>query len=94
MKAHLPEPWVIETHESDEGVDALYIVSHPMPEYENGDLRPVCLLTTEANRDELDDANAARIVACVNACAGMEDPAAEIARLREFVRLYKEEVRR
>jgi hypothetical protein len=26
--------------------------------------------------------NARRIVACVNACAGMEDPAAEIARLQ------------
>lgn len=26
-----------------------------------------------------DEANAARIVACVNACAGMEDPAAAIA---------------
>jgi hypothetical protein len=26
--------------------------------------------------------NAARIVACVNACAGMEDPAKEIATLR------------
>jgi hypothetical protein len=27
-------------------------------------------------------ANAARIVACVNACAGMDDPAGEIERLR------------
>jgi hypothetical protein len=30
----------------------------------------------------LDEANASRIVACVNACAGMEDPAAEIERLK------------
>jgi hypothetical protein len=29
-------------------------------------------------------ANAARIVACVNACAGMDDPVAEIKRLREI----------
>lgn len=29
--------------------------------------------------------NARRIVACVNACAGMDDPAAEIARLRAEV---------
>jgi hypothetical protein len=28
------------------------------------------------------EANAARIAACVNACAGMDDPAAEIAHLR------------
>jgi hypothetical protein len=41
-------------------------------------------------------ANAARIVACVNACAGMDDPAAEIERLRaiesdmpEVLRLVK-----
>jgi len=30
-------------------------------------------------------ANAARVVACVNACAGMADPAAEIAALRARV---------
>lgn len=29
-------------------------------------------------------ANLERIVACVNACAGMEDPAAEIERLRRL----------
>ena len=32
-----------------------------------------------------DAANAARIVACVNACAGMVDPAKEIAELRSEV---------
>lgn len=31
------------------------------------------------------DANAARVVACINACKGMEDPAAEIAALRARV---------
>jgi len=31
---------------------------------------------------EATDANARRIVACVNACAGMADPAAEIAKLK------------
>ena len=35
------------------------------------------------------DANAARIVACVNACAGMDDPATEIANLREEVEYWK-----
>jgi hypothetical protein len=30
-------------------------------------------------------ANAARIVACVNACAGMDDPAKEIATLRDRI---------
>ena len=36
-----------------------------------------------ANRYQ--SANAARIVACVNACEGMADPAAEIAALRARV---------
>jgi len=37
---------------------------------------------TDPKRDE-DKANAARIVACVNACEGMHDPAAEIKALRD-----------
>jgi hypothetical protein len=32
--------------------------------------------------DDLREEDAARIVACVNACVGMEDPAAEIERLK------------
>ena len=36
-------------------------------------------------------ANADRIVACVNACAGMEDPAYEIAKLREEVKRLRGE---
>jgi hypothetical protein len=31
------------------------------------------------------DSNARRIVACVNACAGMKDPQAEIAALRALL---------
>ena len=34
--------------------------------------------------------NAARIVACVNACAGMEDPAKEIAEMREELNRLRE----
>jgi hypothetical protein len=37
------------------------------------------------------EANTARIVACENACAGMEDPAAEIARLRERIEHYADQ---
>ena len=39
-------------------------------------------------------ANAARIVACVNACQGMTDPAAEITALREAVKLLGDDLRR
>ena len=34
--------------------------------------------------------SADRIVACVNACADMDDPAAEIARLREIAKKHGE----
>jgi hypothetical protein len=34
------------------------------------------------------EANAARIVACVNACAGIEDPAATLAKVRADLRRY------
>jgi len=45
-------------------------------------VRPVEIgrLTSFAENDA--DANAARIVACVNACAGMDDPQAAIEKLR------------
>lgn len=36
----------------------------------------------EGTENERERANAARIVACVNACEGMDDPAAEVARLK------------
>ena len=36
----------------------------------------------DCTTEEEDTANAARIVACVNACAGLNDPAADIATMR------------
>lgn len=38
-----------------------------------------------SGRQDIQEANAARIVACVNACAGMADPEREIAQLRAEV---------
>lgn len=35
--------------------------------------------------------NRDRLIACVNACAGMEDPAKEIAELREIIALFVRE---
>jgi hypothetical protein len=35
---------------------------------------------------EIDDAKIQRAVSCVNACAGMADPAAEITAMREAIR--------
>ena len=37
------------------------------------------------NLDSIHSKNAKRLVACVNACAGMTDPAAEIEAMREVV---------
>jgi hypothetical protein len=37
-------------------------------------------------RMDAEEANAARIVACVNACAGIEDPAAALAEAKEALR--------
>jgi len=38
------------------------------------------------NLDSIHSKNAKRLVACVNACAGMTDPAAEIQAMREAIR--------
>lgn len=42
--------------------------------------------------DETDFANFARIVACVNACAGLEDPAAALATVMELIQASREMV--
>lgn len=68
---HTPEPWRIR------GTTYGYTKRDVLgpPHDDGGDYAPIC----KSNCDE----NAARIVACVNACAGLSDPAAELARLRE-----------
>lgn len=45
--------------------------------------RPIATAYAERGKRLMARANAQRIVACVNACAGMDDPAAEILKLRE-----------
>jgi hypothetical protein len=78
MNSHTPEPW-----EHGEGS---YIVS-PHPIY-NGDDSNTWYKDTDGNPkylicESVSGSNAVRIISCVNACAGMEDPAAEIAALKE-----------
>lgn len=67
--AHTPEPW---THKGGFVFEASAIPPHG-PKY-----GLIGVAAVQYN----EDANAARIVACVNACAGMADPAAELAALR------------
>lgn len=63
MSAHTPEPWLVCY---DGRID-----SH------DGEL--VCAFSWSSYKEFTEEgANATRIVACVNACAGMSDPAAQI----------------
>lgn len=67
---HTQEPWITNTfsHPSDQIFDV------------KGVIIADCKWTNHTpDQREL---NAARIVSCVNACAGMDDPAVEIERLR------------
>lgn len=75
MSAHTPEPW--HTESQCPGECCWHLFSGPI--YGAGD-GGECI-----SSPEMSQADAARIVACVNACAGMGDPAAEIARLHSAV---------
>ena len=68
MSKHTPEPWVIGSHPT---LGRIYIDE---ASYSHGSVA-TCY-------GGLAEADAARIVACVNACAGMADPAAEISAMR------------
>ena len=79
--AHTPEPWHV-SHDLGEGIS----IAHEIAPH-CGKLIPLAeakfwLSAKEPDARETAHANAHRIVACVNACAGMADPAAEIAALR------------
>lgn len=81
MSNHTPEPWRILPEEVDRTyirirgtkVGSRYKIANVLNEV--SDLKG----SYEGNETR---ANATRIVACVNACAGMADPTAEIAQLR------------
>ena len=68
MSKHTPEPWEVER-----SVDYGLVAQAVNPSPNDSDI--------DGNREA--HYNAARIVACVNACAGIDDPAAEIAALRK-----------
>ena len=78
MSKHTPEPWFS---------DSEHVGSSVSDRLNDGWFAAKCL-----GPDRVE--NARRIVACVNACAGMEDPAAEIEKLRrqrdELLNLVKQ----
>ena len=71
---HTPEPWYLQSGDWPAWIrtarDGYVIVRAESPYFGHG-----------AERENR--ANGERVVACVNACAGMADPAAEIAELRK-----------
>lgn len=73
---HSPEPWAYRRSFAE--------ITHNFVDF-RGLKSPVAKMYKGRQyglNQEICDANAARIVACVNACAGMEDPVSEIARLK------------
>ena len=76
MSKHTPEPWKYEK-ELSAGCDE-WLIS--MDAGDRG--RGICIAETRPGSAAGGEANARRIVTCVNACAGMDDPAAEIAELK------------
>ena len=54
------------------------------------DRQIVCLLSDDDGYNETDRHNGRRILDCVNACAGMDDPAKEIAEMRAELNRLKE----
>ncbi len=75
MSKHTPEPWEVAHYNKEQGeLDGLVIWSPVHSLQDNGKYLLICHVTEEDTRTELDRANAERIVECVNAMAGIEDP--------------------
>lgn len=81
QRTHTPEPW---HHSADIPQHGCRLI-HAADGYLVADAGRI----TKRTGDEM-DSNAARIVACVNACAGMMDPAKEIAALRAALEPFAE----
>ena len=77
---HTPEPWrVIRADDPD-----AYLLY--------GDTGDCIAEMPNPDRQGVEHSNPYRIVECVNACAGMDDPAAEIEKLKQLSYLYAQAV--
>jgi hypothetical protein len=76
MSKHTPEPWKVWDHDGDACIEALIIEPDIY-----GDIST-----------SLSFANASRIVACVNACAGMETAELESMSIKKLLGNYQAEV--
>ena len=79
---HTPEPWNVERPFQDPGV----YIAGPNTGLIAKLYVPEAMLYNGDKQVSI-DGNAARIVACVNACAGMTNPATEIKALRDALKM-------
>ena len=85
MTTHTPGPWHVE--EGLSGPELTQVIgASAMGE----DAESVSVADCYTTGDAEDEANAARIVACVNACAGMSHlPQGIVVRMREALEYYR-----
>ena len=76
-KSHTPEPWKIGAATTIGNALAIFD-DRAKPENSANMHRLVCLISPPETADTEDEANARRIVACVNACAGITTEALEL----------------
>jgi hypothetical protein len=82
MSGYTKEPWHVH-HDIDAGEWPMVMAGGVVAGVIVANVNPTSFNCVTGGYVEMPPAaNAARIVACVNACAGMDDPAAEIDRLR------------
>lgn len=72
MAKHTPEPWSVHQYNGT-NINA------------NGDL--IMAVRFMGGTDDEGEANAARATVCVNACAGIDDPAATLEEVRDVLRV-------
>jgi hypothetical protein len=84
VSEHTPEPWTLHKHDHARGEVWLSINRGAIDVTHNVEDGQICAQKYSVLAPKERQANAYRIVACVNACAGMEDPAATIKELRAF----------
>ena len=78
MSDHTPAPWSTDTSLTT-GEPIIRAVEAP-------DLCLAVFCETDPDGEE-SKANAARVVACVNACEGIDDPAATLAEVRDMLNM-------
>lgn len=84
---HTPEPWIVCTNSLDNSLSVEQ--DRAALEAAGSTEEPTIVASVDDMGDglsrEIGEANAARIVACVNACAGLEDPESDLDSARAIL---------